>query len=77
MNIIWYQPFIDALRKHLEENHLDLDGIYDELNLTEEHFAYSEYSDDEKVVLGCPFSSHCNCDWQVEGHVMLSLRGFK
>ena len=77
MNTIWYEPFIDALRIHLEENHIDLHGVVDELRMTEEHFAYSDYGDDERVVLGCPFSSHCNCDWQVSGHVMLSLRDFK
>ena len=77
MNTIWYEPFIHALRIHIEENHMNQRGALDELRMTEEHFAYSEFSDDEKIVIGCPWSQHCDCHWQIEGHVMFSLRNFK
>jgi len=77
MNTIWYEPFIHALRIHIEENHMDQRGALDELRMTEEHFAYSEFGDDEKIRIGCPWSQHCNCDWEVSGHIVIKLRDFK
>jgi len=77
MNTIWYEPFIHALRIHIEENHMDQRDALDELRMTEEHFAYSEFGDDEKIRIGCPWSQHCNCDWEVSGHIVIKLRDFK
>jgi len=77
MNTIWYEPFIHALRIHIEENHMDQRGALDELRMTEEEYAYMEVGDDEKITLGCPWSSHCDCDWRVEGYIVVRLRDFK
>jgi len=77
MNTIWYEPFIHALRIHIEENHMDQRGALDELRMTEEEYAYMEVGDDEKIRLRCPWSSHCGCNWQVEGHIVIKLRDFK
>ena len=77
MNTIWYEPFIHALRIHIEENHMNQRGALDELRMTEEEYAYMEVGDDEKITLGCPWSQHCNCDWKIEGHIVIGLRNFK
>ena len=53
MNIIWYEPLINAPRHHIEANHMDQRDALSELSMTEEHFAYSDFGDDEKITLQC------------------------
>ena len=73
MNDVWYWPLLQALRHHIELNHLDLDGAMDEIEFTEEGLAYGHFSDDEKVSIPCPFSIHCKCEWSIEGHIEFKL----
>lgn len=77
MNTIWYEPLVEALRHHIESNHMMKDGALDELRFLEEHLAYSEFGDDEKVEVGCPWSMHCNCGWKIEGHITFKLDRIK
>jgi len=73
MRTIWYEPLVEALRHHIESNHMDQDDALDELRFLEEHLAYSEVGDDEKIEIGCPWSSHCKCEWKIEGHITIKL----
>ncbi len=71
--MIWYLPLVRALRRHIEEDHLEQDGAMDELRFSEEFLAYSEWSDDEIVRIGCPWSEHCSCEWEVKGRIHIDL----
>ena len=73
MNYIWYEQRVNALRLNIESNHMDQRDALSELSMTEEHFAYSEFGDDEKITLRCPWSEHCECAWQIEGHIEFKL----
>ena len=73
MRYIWYEPIIEALRHHIEANHMNEKYALDELRFTEEHFAYSSFNDEEIIEIGCPWSIHCNCDWRFERQVILKL----
>jgi hypothetical protein len=73
MKYIWYEPLIEALRHHIESKHMNQQDALSELSMTEEHFAYSDFGDDEKITLLCPWSEHCNCDWKIEGHIEFKL----
>jgi len=73
MNDVWYWPLLQAIRKHIESNHLDQVDALKEIEFTEEGLAYGHFSDDEKVTIGCPWSIHCKCDWKIEGHVEFKL----
>jgi len=73
MKYIWYEPLLEAMRHHIEEKHMMEDGALDELRFTEEFLSYGEFSDDEKVRLNCPWSDHCKCDWEIEGHITFKL----
>jgi|TARA_R110002096_G_scaffold268459_1_gene462321 hypothetical protein len=71
--MMWYIPLVRALRAHIERKHLEQDGAMDELRFTEEFLAYSEWSDDEIVRIGCPWSEHCHCDWEVKGRIHIDF----
>jgi len=73
MRDIWYEPLVEALRHHIEANHMNEKYALDELKFLEEHLAYSEVGDDEKIEIGCPWSQHCKCEWKIEGHVVIKL----
>jgi len=73
MTLPWYWPLIQDLRKHIEDNHLDLRGALDEIDYTEEYLHYEKFADGEDVSLTCPFSIHCSCDWEVTAHVEFKL----
>ena len=73
MNDVWYWPLLQALRRHIAEKHLEERDAMDEIGYTEEYLAYSHFSDDEKVRIGCPWSLHCKCEWSIEGHVEFKL----
>jgi len=73
MNRIWYEPLIHALRVHIEQKHMNEEGALLELQMTEEYLSYGEFGDDEKIKIGCPWSEHCNCSWEVEAHTILKL----
>jgi len=77
MSDVWYQPFMDALREHIEQNHTNQEYYWDEIRMTSEEYAYMEVGDDEKITLRCPWREHCSCDWEIEGHIVISLRNFK
>jgi len=77
MNYIWYEELVEALRHHIEANHMNEKYALDELKFTEEHLAYSDFGDDERVVVGCPWSQHCKCDWQISGHITFKLERIK
>jgi hypothetical protein len=77
MNYIWYEPLLEALRHHIEQNHMNEDGALGELQFTEEYLSYAHFGDDEKVKIGCPFSQHCQCDWEIEGHITFKLERVK
>lgn len=77
MRYIWYEQLIEALRHHIEANHMMEKGALDELRLTKEHLAYSRFEDEERVSIGCPWSIHCKCEWMVEGIIEFQLREFK
>jgi len=81
MKTIWYEPLIDALRLHIEECHMMEPGALEELKFAEEDMCYSQFGDDEKAKIVCPWSIHTKCQWEIEGHVEFSLvrikgRGF-
>lgn len=69
----WYRPLLRALRAHIEEHHMDQRGAMAELDYSEEFLAYSEWSDEEYVRLGCPWSEHCSCKWEVQGRIHIDL----
>jgi hypothetical protein len=71
--MMWYQPLLRALRAHIEQNHLEQRGALDELDYTEEFLAYSEWSDDEIVRIACPWSDHCQCNWEVKGRIHIDF----
>jgi len=73
MKTIWYQPLVEALRIHIEKNHMMEEDALEELKFAEEEFAYGKYGDEENVRIGCPWSIHCNCKWEVEGYVEIRL----
>lgn len=73
MNYIWYETLVEALRHHIEANHMNEYDALQELTLTEDYLAYEGFTDDEKVVIGCPWSQHCKCDWKIEGHITFKL----
>ncbi|MHA1146432.1 MAG: hypothetical protein ACTSRW_16970 [Candidatus Helarchaeota archaeon] len=73
MNTIWYEPLIHALRIHIEQKHMNEEGALLELQMTEEYLSYGEFGDDEKIKIGCPWSDHCNCSWEVQAHTILKL----
>jgi len=73
MNTIWYEPLLHALRVHIEQKHMKEEGALLELQMTEEYLSYGEFGDDEKIKIGCPWSEHCNCSWEVEAHTILKL----
>ena len=77
MEYIWYEPLLEALRHHLEENHMNEKDVLRELGFTEEYLSYETFGDDEKVKIGCPFSQHCKCDWEIEGHITFKLERVK
>jgi hypothetical protein len=52
---------------------MDQRGAMDELDYTEEFLAYSEWSDDEIVRISCPWSEHCQCDWEVKGRIHIDF----
>jgi len=64
---------IHALRVHIEQKHMNEEGALLELQMTEEYLSYGEFGDDEKIKIGCPWSEHCNCSWEVEAHTILKL----
>ena len=74
MNIIWYEPLVDALRHHIELNHMNEDGCWQELQFLEEHLCYSHFEDNEKVEIGCPWSKHCKCDWTASGRITFNFK---
>ena len=73
MRTIWYEPLVEALRHHIEANHMNEKYALDELQFLEEHLAYSHFEDNEKVEIGCPWSQHCKCKWSVEGRIEFRL----
>lgn len=73
MRYIWYEPLVEALRHHIEANHMNEKYALDELKYTEEHLAYSKFGDEEMIYIGCPWSIHCNCNWIYERQVILKL----
>ncbi len=73
MTLPWYWPLIQDLRKHIEDNHMDLRGALEEVDFTEEYLAYGSFADDEDVSISCPFSIHCSCDWEFAALVELKL----
>jgi len=74
MNIIWYEPLIEALRHHIESEHMMEEDALIELTYTEDHLDYASQCDGDLVTIGCPWSQHCNCDWKVEGLVNFKLK---
>jgi hypothetical protein len=77
MKYIWYEQLLNALRLHIGEFHMIESGALDELRFTEEHLAYSRFEDEEIVTIGCPWSIHCKCKWEVEGKIEFQLVEFK
>jgi len=77
MNYIWYEPLVEGLRHHIEENHMNEKYALDELKFLEEHLAYSHFEDNEKVEVGCPWSRHCKCDWVIGGRIKFVLEMMK
>ena len=77
MTLPWYWPLIQDLRKHIEDNHMNLRGAMEEIDFAEEYYAYESFSDSEDVSLTCPFSEHCSCDWKVTAHVEFRLLEFR
>jgi len=73
MNTIWYEPLLHALRVHIEQKHMKEEGALLELQMTEEYLYYGKFGDEEKIKIGCPWSEHCNCSWEVEAHTILKL----
>ena len=73
MTLPWYWPLIQDLRKHIEDNHMDLRHALDEVDYTEEYLHYESFTDGEDVSVKCPFSIHCKCDWNVSGHLEFKL----
>ena len=73
MNDVWYWQLLQALRAHVTSKHLEEQDAMKEIEYTEEYLAYNNFSDDEKVVIGCPWSIHCMCEWKIEGHVEFKL----
>jgi len=73
MKTIWYEPLLNELRLHIEYAHMNEDNALDELKFAEEEFAYGKYGDEENVRIGCPWSIHCNCKWEVEGYLEIRL----
>ena len=69
MTLPWYWPLIQDLRKHIEDNHLDMEYALDEVDYTEEYLHYESYRDGEDVLITCPWSQHCKCTWQTKGHI--------
>ena len=69
MTLPWYWSLIQDLRKHIEDNHLDMQYALDEVDYTEEHLHYESFRDGEDVVITCPWSIHCKCKWQTSGHI--------
>lgn len=77
MNTIWYEPLVEALRHHIEAEHMDQEDALTELTYTEDYLSYAGMVDDEKVVIGCPWSQHCKCQWKIEGHITFKLDRIK
>jgi len=73
MNYIWYELLLESLRHHIEANHMNEKYALDELKFLEEHLAYSNFGDGEKVEIGCPWSQHCKCNWTVAGVIHFKL----
>jgi len=73
MKTIWYEPLLNELRLHIEYAHMDQDDALEELKFAEEDMQYSEFGEDEKVKIVCPWSIHCDCQWEVEGHIEIRL----
>jgi|TARA_R110000824_G_scaffold291195_2_gene479718 hypothetical protein len=69
MKYIWYEPLLEALRHHIEQNHMDQEDALAELNFTEEFLYYESFGNNETVSVGCPWSIHCNCKWEVSGEL--------
>ena len=74
MKTIWYEPLLQAMRHHIEEKHMDQPDALQELSLTEEFLEYESFRNDETVTLGCPWSIHCNCTWEVSGHLTYKFK---
>jgi len=74
MNSIWYEPLVEALRHHIEANHMMEEAALDELNFTEEYLDYASHCDGDLVTIGCPWQQHHNCNWKVEGNVFIKLK---
>jgi len=75
MNYIWYERLIEALRHHIEAEHMNEYDALQELTLTEDYLAYESFTDGERVVIGCPWSQHCKCDWRIAGDINFKLTG--
>ena len=73
MNNIWYEPLTQALRHHIEQKHMDQPDALDELKYTIEHFEYSHFTNGEIVRIGCPWSIHCKCNWEVSSEIKFKL----
>lgn len=73
VNYIWYEPLTEALRHHIEAKHMDQPDALDELKFTIEHFEYSKFENGEIINIGCPWSKHCKCSWEVSGEINFKL----
>jgi len=74
MKYIWYESLLEALRHHIEAKHMDQQDALDELRYTEEFLHYESFQNDETVTIACPWSEHCNCTWEVSGHLSYKFK---
>jgi len=74
MTLPWYWPLIQDLRKHIEDNHQDMEFAMDEVDYSEEYLHYESYRDGEDVVLTCPWSIHCKCTWKTRGEIKFEFK---
>ena len=73
MKYIWYEPLVEALRHHIEQNHMDQPDALDELKYTIEHFEYSKFENGEIINIACAWSWHCSCNWSVQGQLRFKM----
>lgn len=69
--ISWYDPVVDAFRKHLEDDHPDMDNAL-EIRIFEEELHYGEQRDGEEHECGCAW---VGCTWRIKFQVAVILDG--
>jgi len=74
MRYIWYESILKSLRHHIEAKHMNQPDALQELSLTEEYLHYESFQDCEEVRIVCPWSIHCECEWQVAGEITFKFK---